>query len=94
MALVFREITVYAARANDPNWFSSQSRWERLTNVSYAGIVRLILILEILRADSHLPVPYTSYRAGIFGVLLLWNCVSYTQQGKRFIARWRGLKDA
>ena len=82
--LTFREVSVYAVRAFDSTWHSTQSIWDRAFTKSYAGIIRGILLLEIIRIATQWPIPFLTYRHTIASLLLVLNAISYVRLSRRF----------
>jgi len=87
--LVFREVTVYAVRASDSTWHSTQTTGERALSKSYALVVRLILLVEIFRAGTQWQIQFPAYSQIVVAVLCVWNLTSYAQLSRRFIISWR-----
>jgi phosphatidylglycerophosphate synthase len=87
--LVFREVTVYAVRACDSTWHSTQATAERMLSKSYTAIIRLILVFEVLRAATQWKVQVQLYSQVVIAVLCVWNLISYMNLSRRFVMCWR-----
>src|SRR4029077_21103504 len=87
--LMFREVSVYAVRAFDSTWHTTQSIWDRAFTKSYAGIIRGILLLEIIRVATKWPIPFHIYSQTIAFLLLVLNSISYVGLSRRFTSSLR-----
>lgn len=90
--LVFREVTIYAVRVSDSTWHSTQTLAERLTSQSYAGIVRIMFLVEIVRGATQSAFPSMTYRTTVVIILCMWNLASYGQMMWRFMTSQRRMR--
>jgi phosphatidylglycerophosphate synthase len=87
--MIFREVSQYAVRIVEADWYSSQSRVDRTFTRAYAGAVQGIALAEVSRAiisPSALPIVY---KILINAVLIAVAAMSFSRIIPRLMRAWQ-----
>lgn len=73
--LLFREISIYSSRLLNQNWLSNQSKFFRFSTKSFAGIVRVIFIVDFFAGTTNRNM-FTNYSNFVSCILVVIVSVS------------------
>jgi phosphatidylglycerophosphate synthase len=87
--LIFREVSQYAARILEQDWYSNRTKVDRVVTRSFAIVLQGLMLIDVVRALAGFSPPNALYVVGVNLLLLFVAAFSFSRITPRLTSAWR-----